>query len=181
MVIMDPAYSEADVVVIGGGPAGFVAAIALRQKGLRVVVAERAQAPIDKVCGEGLMPDGLAVLARLGVAIPLDRSVPFRGIRFIAGEKSADAFFPHGFGLGIRRSMLHEILVRHAYDAGVAVAWGIKGARTHSRRSGYRGRYHPVPLGSSGQMDRIQWCANGPVFTISVSSGSDLDIASTLR
>jgi flavin-dependent dehydrogenase len=124
VVIMDQVYTETDVVVVGGGPAGLAAAIATRRKGLRVVVAERAQAPIDKVCGEGLMPDGVAALARLGVTIPLDRSVPFRGIRFIAGETSTDASFPNGFGMGIRRTTLHEVLVKNACDAGVVVSWG---------------------------------------------------------
>ena len=56
-----------DVFVIGGGPAGLAAAIAARQRGLEVVVADGARPPIDKPCGEGLMPDTLAALAQLGI------------------------------------------------------------------------------------------------------------------
>ncbi|MGB8062426.1 MAG: FAD-binding protein, partial [Candidatus Sulfotelmatobacter sp.] len=50
--------TSTDVFVIGGGPAGLAAAIAARKCGLRVIVADAAQPPIDKACGEGLMPDG---------------------------------------------------------------------------------------------------------------------------
>ena len=40
-----------DVFVIGGGPAGLATAIAARQRGFDVVVADGAQPPIDKPCG----------------------------------------------------------------------------------------------------------------------------------
>ena len=57
---------DTDVFVVGGGPAGLGCAIAARQHGLRVIVADSAQPPIDKACGEGLMPDSLEVLAQPG-------------------------------------------------------------------------------------------------------------------
>jgi len=65
---MDGLPGKTEVFVVGGGPAGLAAAIAARQRGFEVVVADSAQPPIDKACGEGLMPDGVAALARLGVA-----------------------------------------------------------------------------------------------------------------
>src|SRR5713226_8386677 len=72
-----------DVLIIGGGPAGLAAAIAAVQKGFKVTVADGAKPPIDKVCGEGLMPNTLAALRELGVEIsPRDGQV-FRGIRFV--------------------------------------------------------------------------------------------------
>ena len=58
--------NSTDVFVIGGGPAGLAAAIAARQQGLRVVVADGAKPPIDKACGEVLMPDAIAALATAG-------------------------------------------------------------------------------------------------------------------
>ncbi len=48
----------ADLLVIGGGPAGLAAAIAARREGLTVTVADAARPPSDKACGEGLMPQG---------------------------------------------------------------------------------------------------------------------------
>ena len=57
-----------DVFIVGGGPAGLATAIAARRRGLSVVVADGAVFPIDKPCGEGLMPDGVAALHQLGRA-----------------------------------------------------------------------------------------------------------------
>ena len=58
---------------------------------MRVIVADGMQPPIDKACGEGLMPDGLAALERLGIQMPLEQARPFRGIRFLSKARSADA------------------------------------------------------------------------------------------
>ena len=60
---------KTDVFIVGGGPAGLATAIAIRQRGLRVVVADLARPPIDKACGEGLMPQTVAELKGLGVTL----------------------------------------------------------------------------------------------------------------
>ena len=112
-----------DVFIIGGGPAGLATAIAARQRGFEVMVADGASAPIDKACGEGLMPDGLAALERLGIWIAPEDSYPFRGIRFVSGGLSADASFPHGPGLGVRRTVLHRTMVTRAEAVGVKLLW----------------------------------------------------------
>ncbi|RBY77682.1 geranylgeranyl reductase [Geodermatophilus sp. TF02-6] len=56
-----------DVVVVGGGPAGAAAALAARRTGASVLVVDRAAFPRDKVCGDGVAPEALDVLAGLGV------------------------------------------------------------------------------------------------------------------
>ena len=98
-----------DVLVVGGGPAGLAAAIALRQKGIDVLVADALRPPIEKACGEGLMPDAQRDLAALGVR--LEGGAPFDGIAFFAGEHSVAAHFPQGLGVGIRRIRLHSLLL----------------------------------------------------------------------
>jgi flavin-dependent dehydrogenase len=116
-------HSERGVFIVGGGPAGLAAAIAARQRGFRVTVADCARPPIDKACGEGLMPDAVAALSRLGVRIGLDKAYPFPGIRFVEGRTTVEAEFPYGIGLGIRRTVLHEILVQRASDLGISIEW----------------------------------------------------------
>ena len=115
---------DTDVLVIGGGPAGLAAAIATRRQGFRVMLADPAQPPIDKACGEGLMPDALSALAALEVQVPATLGHVFRGIRFVDGEISVDARFGHSCGLAARRTGLHQALVERAQQAGVALRWG---------------------------------------------------------
>jgi flavin-dependent dehydrogenase len=112
-----------DVFIIGGGPAGLAAAIAARQRGLDVIVADGARPPIDKPCGEGLMPDSRVALARLGITIPEEESHPFRGIKFISGGLSVDACFPHHVGVGVRRTVLHRVMIERAQAVGVSMLW----------------------------------------------------------
>lgn len=114
---------DTDVLVVGGGPAGLAAAIAARRKGLRVRVVDAAQPPIDKACGEGLLPDALTALADLGVRIPDRAGSVFRGIRFIGDEVTVEADFPSRPALAVRRTVLHQILVEAAVEAGVELCW----------------------------------------------------------
>lgn len=114
-----------DVVIIGGGPAGLAAALAVRTRGFDVVVADGAgPEPIDKACGEGLMPDAITALGALGVdAMGGGSHWRFGGIRFLGAKCEVEAQFPHGFGVGMRRTALHAAMTRAAEDAGVSMVW----------------------------------------------------------
>jgi flavin-dependent dehydrogenase len=115
-----------DIFIAGGGPAGLAAAIAARQKGFSVILADYARPPIDKACGEGLMPDAVLALNQLGIVFGFNQGTPFRGIRFTDGKTSVTGKFPHSLGWGIRRLKLHELLVRRAMEVGVSLLWGTR-------------------------------------------------------
>lgn len=96
-----------DLIVVGGGPVGLATALYADRAGLSVVVVESRSTPIDKACGEGLMPGAVAALRDLGVS-PEGR--PLRGIRYLRGRRSAQAHFTAGPGLGVRRTALQSCL-----------------------------------------------------------------------
>lgn len=107
-----------DLVVAGGGPVGLAAALYAARAGLDVLVREPRPGPVDKACGEGLMPAAVADLAALGVD---PDGHPLAGIRYLGGGRSADAPFRHGEGRGVRRTTLHRALSDAVAEAGVKV------------------------------------------------------------
>jgi flavin-dependent dehydrogenase len=115
-----------EICIVGGGPSGLAAAIALAQEGHRVAVIDCASPPIDKACGEGLLPDSVAALTELGITIPAEAGFPFQGIRFCDSETSMAADFPGHPGIGLRRIVLHELLRSRAEQLGVLLHWGAK-------------------------------------------------------
>ena len=123
---MSKTIAESDVLVAGGGPAGLAAAIALRQAGFQVAVVDCAQPPIDKACGEGILPDGLSSLAQLGIKLDAAAAAPFRGIRFISQREQVEADFSHNVGYGIRRTILHQLLVDRAAELDVSLNWSAR-------------------------------------------------------
>ena len=110
-----PADGVWDLMVAGGGPVGLVTAIEARRRGMSVVVVEPRATPVDKACGEGLMPSAVAHLAGLGIA-PAGR--PFVGIRYVGQDREVAATFRAGPGLGVRRTTLHRALSDAADRAG---------------------------------------------------------------
>jgi 2-polyprenyl-6-methoxyphenol hydroxylase-like FAD-dependent oxidoreductase len=92
-------------------------------KGFEVVVADGVKPPIDKACGEGLMPDTIKALGALGVGVGDADGYAFRGIRFIESKSSVEADFPRGHGIGLRRTVLHRMLAERATACGVSLMW----------------------------------------------------------
>jgi len=117
---------ETDVAIAGGGPAGLVTAIRARMSGLRATVFDPARPPIDRACGEGIMPQGAAVLADIGVSVTSELGRPFFGIRYLADGTEASGRFPGAPGWGVRRTALHQALCRRAEDVGVELHWGVR-------------------------------------------------------
>ncbi len=105
-----------DLLVAGAGPAGLATALFAAEAGLEVLVLDPRSGPIDKACGEGLMPG--AVKALTGLGIPL-QGMPFAGIRYLDSRRSATAFFRGLGGMGVRRTALQDAMTDRARQLGV--------------------------------------------------------------
>lgn len=131
-----------DLVVAGGGPAGLATAIHAARAGLEVIVIEQRTGPIDKACGEGLMPHAVRQLGLLGVR-PAGRE--FRGVSYLDARRCVTAQFDSGPGLGVRRDTLHAALLHETATAGVPVVHDKVGVITQDGESvtvnGIRARY----------------------------------------
>lgn len=157
-----------DAIIVGGGPAGLAAAIALRLRGLDVLVAEALTPAIDKACGEGLMPDSRCELAKLGLELSPAAGVEFDGIHFSSGRRAAKesvtAEFPVGRGIGVRRIELHARMAEHARELGVELAWGARVGLKDGHPvqvNGEPARYRYL-IGADGQSSRVrQWAGLG--------------------
>jgi len=107
------------VAIVGGGPIGFATAIEARLAGLDPIVFEPRIGPIDKACGEGLMPGAVGDLARLGVT---PTGHPIRGIRYQDARRVVDHRYPPGVeGRGVRRLVLHAALRARVDQLGIEV------------------------------------------------------------
>jgi len=152
-----------DVVIVGGGPAGLAAAIALRRRGMDVLLADALVPPIDKACGEGIMPDSRRELAHLGIDLNCAHGAALRGIRFCDHRSTVTADFSSSSlsakeGIGLRRVVLHSLLVDHARDIGVRLRWGtavtLKAGQPLTL-AGERVTYRYL-VGADGQSSRVR-------------------------
>ena len=101
---------DADVAVVGAGPAGAAAALFAARRGRHVVVLEKQAFPRDKPCGEGLMPSGRLPLRELGLEaiVSAQGAPPLNGVQFgLPHQPRVAVPFPEHrgdqAGLGIRR------------------------------------------------------------------------------
>jgi len=128
---------DADVLVVGGGPAGSSIAHALATRGNDVMVVDRARFPRPKPCAEYLSPQASRILARMGALAEVERSgaATLSGIRIYAPNGSViagDFVAQHGYhafrdrGLSVRREILDAILVERARRAGARIVEGAK-------------------------------------------------------
>ncbi len=150
--------AQVDVFVVGGGPAGLVAGIAARAQGFTVMVADGSGYPIDKPCGEGLLPETRAVLGELNIQMPRAIGQRLRGIRLVQTGHQVCAEFPGGQGIGIRRTILHELLVTEAEERGVQLLWRspVTGIDGNSVRLGHGSVAADWIVGADGSGSRVR-------------------------
>jgi menaquinone-9 beta-reductase len=120
---MSRAASDADVIVVGAGPAGSTTAYYLATAGLDVLLLEKAAFPRDKICGDGLTPRAVRQLVRMGVDITGPGWIRNRGLRIIGGGVRMHLPWPDlasypNYGLVRTRADFDEILARHAQKSG---------------------------------------------------------------
>jgi len=112
-----------DVIIVGAGPAGAVAATVLARAGARVRLIDRSTFPRDKLCGDTLNPGAMSLLRRLGLAAPVeDRGLPVRGMR-VTGEHGVaiEGRYPDGLiGRALVRRDLDWALLAAAISAGAS-------------------------------------------------------------
>jgi geranylgeranyl reductase family protein len=122
--------TDADVIVVGAGPAGSTAAYHLARHGLRVLVLEKSQFPREKVCGDGLTPRAVKQLIKMGIDTSPEKGwMPNKGLRVIGGGVRLELPWPElaafpGYGLTRTRLDFDQLLADKAVEAGAILKTG---------------------------------------------------------
>ncbi len=122
-----PSGFDADVIVVGAGPAGSATAYHLAQRGLDVLVLEKTAFPREKVCGDGLTPRAVKQLIEMGIdTSPGNGWAHNVGLRIIGGGHRLEIHWPDlatfpDYGLTRTRKDFDEILARQAQKAGARI------------------------------------------------------------
>ena len=119
--------TEADVIVVGAGPAGSATAAHLAQAGLAVALLEKSAFPREKVCGDGLTPRAVTQLVKLGIDTSAEAGwLQNKGLRILAGGMRLELPWPElasfpDYGLVRTRLDFDQMLARRAQKAGAAL------------------------------------------------------------
>ncbi len=115
---------DAEVIVVGAGPAGSTAATYLARAGVDVLLLEKTEFPREKVCGDGLTPRGVKQLIDLGIDTSEDAGwVHSRGLRILTGELTLELDWPDltsypPYGVSRTRQDFDDLLAKTAVKAG---------------------------------------------------------------
>jgi flavin-dependent dehydrogenase len=108
-------------VIVGGGPAGAAAAITLARAGVRVTLIERSTEASDKVCGDFLGAEAIAMIEGLGVHPPAAPTI--NAVRLVHRNRTITTHLPFS-ARGLSRRALDEALLRQARASGATVLRG---------------------------------------------------------
>ncbi|QYN24748.1 geranylgeranyl reductase family protein [Amycolatopsis sp. DSM 110486] len=115
---------DAEVIVVGAGPAGSTAATYLARAGVDVLLLEKTEFPREKVCGDGLTPRGVKQLIDLGIDTSEENGwVHNRGLRILTGDLTLELDWPDltsypPYGVARTRQDFDDLLAKTAVKAG---------------------------------------------------------------
>jgi menaquinone-9 beta-reductase len=174
---------EADVIVVGAGPAGSTTAYYLAQAGLDVLLLEKSRFPREKVCGDGLTPRGVKALVAMGISVSeRDGWVRNKGLRVIGAGKRLELPWPElssypGYGLVRPRTDLDQMLARRAEQAGARLLEGV--TVTGPVRDDRTGRITAVMAKSADEDGERAY--RGRIIVAADGNSSRLSVAMGLR
>lgn len=161
-----------DAIVVGGGPAGAVAAFVLARAGVRVLVLDRARFPREKLCGDTVNPGALAVLRRLGLETAAN-GLPLAGM-VVTDDRGVRVEGRYGAGIegrSVRRFELDAALMSAAAAAGARVEEGtlvlgpvvqasgarriVRGVTIRAKSGGATRITAPIVIAADGRHSRI--------------------------
>lgn len=132
--------TQADVVVVGAGPAGSSAAAWAARAGRDVLVIDSARFPRDKACGDGLTPRAVVELERLGLGFWLDTRIRHRGLRMSGFGAAVEVAWPGpsfpSTGSAVPRTELDDRIRCVAADDGARMMLGTKAVGASHDSSG---------------------------------------------
>jgi len=174
---------QADVIVVGAGPAGSTTAYYLAQAGLDVLLLEKSRFPREKVCGDGLTPRGVRALVAMGISVSeQDGWVRNKGLRVIGAGQRLELPWPElssypGYGLVRPRTDLDQMLARRAQQAGARLLEGV--TVTGPVLDDRTGRITGVTAHAAGADDERTYTS--PVIVAADGNSSRLSVAMGLR
>lgn len=126
-----PPIDEAEVVVVGGGPAGAACAALLAERGRDVLIIDQDRFPRDKPCGDGLTRSSVGFLERIGLGELLSDCQPIEGLRVVFDHRSYDY---KSYGSARGKPHLARCVPREQLDAAILDVALSRGARLRQAR-----------------------------------------------
>ncbi|MDQ3481543.1 MAG: geranylgeranyl reductase family protein [Actinomycetota bacterium] len=178
---------QADVIIVGAGPAGSTAAAYLAHAGVDVLLLEKTAFPREKVCGDGLTPRAVRQLIRMGIDVDEPGWIKNQGLRIVGGSHRLELPWPDladypAYGLVRTRLDFDEILARNAQKSGACLLE--RASVTGPVRDDQTGRIIGViarPLDDNGRKAGDETSYQAPIVIAADGNSTRLSLAMGLQ